>query len=303
MTSSSGSGGRLPAARGAAAIFLLIGVIVTLQVVREHRFASAEPAAQVLYLSSPAVLTRAALSFDAIVADAYWIRAIQYYGRARLLRNVNARYDLLFPLLDLTTALDPQFTVAYRFGAFFLSERAPGGAGRPDLAIRLLEKAMAARPDRWEYPHDVGFVYYRQGDYVKAAEWFTRAAQVPGATNWLIPLAAVTLATGGDIRSSRLLWNNILSSSEEPWLRRTAEQRLRQLDTVEMIQQLEQVTADYERRHGRPPADWEELVGDGSLRGIPRDAAGHQFVLNPWWGAVTVTEDSPMWPLPADNPR
>jgi tetratricopeptide (TPR) repeat protein len=280
-----------------------MAAIVGLQLLRERRFVPVEPAAQVLYLSSPAVVTRAALSFDAIVADLYWIRAVQYYGQARLLRSTGARYDLLYPLLDLTTALDPHFSVAYRFGAFFLSERSPGGAGRPDLAIRLLEKAMATSPERWEYPHDVGFIYYRQGDYRQAAEWFQRAAQVPGATNWLAPLAAVTLATGGDLRSSRVLWNNILASSEEVWLRRAAEQRLRQLDAVEMSQQLERLSAEYRRRHGRPPTTWEDLVRDGALRGIPRDPAGHPFVLNPSRGTVTVAEDSPMWLPPLDTPR
>jgi len=297
-------GHRLHTALGFALILLLAGAIVALQMVRERRFPSAEPAAQMLYLTSPAVITRAALSFDAIAADAYWIRAIQYYGRARLQRSASARYDLLYPLLDLTTALDPHFSIAYRFGAFFLSERSPGGAGRPDLAVRLLEKGMAANPGRWEYPYDVGFVHYRQGDYVKAADWFQRAAQVAGAdNNWLTPLAAVTLATGGDVRSSRLLWNNILASGEQAWLRRAAELELRKLDAVDAIRQLERLTAEYERRHGDPPATWDELVRDGALRGVPVDPAGHPFVLNPWWGTVTLAEDSPLWPLPVDNPR
>src|SRR5688572_18934482 len=141
-----------------------------MQIDREVRFPDRDPAEQVLYVSSPAVITRAVLSFDAIASDIYWIRAIQHYGRARLLGSAEARYDLLHPLLDLTTSLDPRFLVAYRFGAFFLSERAPGGADRPDLAIRLLEKAIAANPDRWEYPHDIGFVYYRQGNFKDAAE-------------------------------------------------------------------------------------------------------------------------------------
>jgi tetratricopeptide (TPR) repeat protein len=274
-----------------------------MQIDRERRFVEREPAEQVLYVSSPAVLSRAVLSFDTIAADLYWIRAIQHYGRARILGGADARFDLLYPLLDLTTSLDPQFLVAYRFGAFFLAERAPGGADRPDQAIRLLEKAMAANPDRWEYPHDIAFVHYRRGDFKAAAEWFRRASQVPGATNWLAPLAAVTLATGGDLKSSRLLWQNILQTSEESWLRRTAEQRLRQLDAAETKIRLEQLTAEYERRHGNPPASWGDLVQDGAIPGAPLDPAGYPYVLNPWWGMVDVSRDSPMWPLPVDNPR
>lgn len=296
-------GGRLQAALGVATLVVLGAAIVLLQIERDRRFPPVDAAEQVLYVSAPGVVTRVALSFDAVVSDIYWIRAIQLYGRERLRRSYAARYDLLYPLLDLTTSLDPRFSIAYRFGAFFLSERAPGGAGRPDLAIRLLEKAMAANPERWEYPHDVGFIYYRQDDFMQAAEWFRRAARVPGATNWLEPLAAVTLATGGDVRSSRLLWQNIHASSEEPWLRRTAEQRLLQLDAVEGVRQLEQLTAEYERRHGAPPASWQELIRDGGLRDLPKDPAGHVYVLNPWWGLVTVSEGSPMWPLPVGNPR
>jgi tetratricopeptide (TPR) repeat protein len=288
---------------GLALLVALGAGIVALQMDRERRFTAAEPAAQSLYLRSPAMVMRAALSFDAIASDIYWVRAIQYYGRARLRRSAEARYDLLHPLLDLTTSLDPQFAIAYKFGAFFLSERPPGGAGRPDLAIRLLEKAIAANPNRWEYPHDAGFVYYRQGDYRQAAAWFQKAAQVAGAPNWLEPLAAVTLATGGDVRSSRLLWQQILSSADEAWLRSVAEQRLRQLDAVDQVLVLRSLTAEYERRHGDPPPTWEDLIRDGALRGVPNDPAGYPYVLNPWWGLVDVAEDSPMWPLPVDNPR
>ncbi len=296
-------GGRPRAAFGVALILALAGAIVMLQVLRERRLPAPGPAEQTLYISSPAVITRAALGFDDLVADLYWIRAIQYYGRARLLRSTAARYDLLYPLLDVTTSLDPRFRVAYNFGAFFLSERAPGGAGRPDLAVQLLEKGMAANPERWEYPHDIGFVYYRQGDYVKAAEWFRRAAAVPGATNWLAPLAATTLATGGDLRSSRLLWQNVLATSEHRWLRDQAVTQLRKLDAADQVQQLQRLTVEYERRHGVPPPTWQHLIDDGALRALPRDPAGHVYALNPWWGIVDVAEDSPLYPLPVGNPR
>lgn len=288
---------------GIVLIVLLAGALVLLQIDRERRYPLQQAASQVLYVSSPAVMTRMALSFDAIVSDIYWIRAIQYYGSMRLSRSPVKHYENLYPLLDLTTSLDPQFSIAYRFGAFFLSEKAPGGAGRPDLSIKLLDKAMAANPLRWEYPYDIGFVYYRDGDYARAAEWFRKAARVPGATNWLEPLAAVTAATGGDIESSRLIWRNILATSEQQWMRDAAEHRLQQLDAIDAIGQLERLTAEYERRHGAPPPAWDDLVRDGALRGVPLDPSGHPYVLNPYWGSVTVAEDSPMWPLPTEGPR
>jgi hypothetical protein len=47
---------------------------------------------------------------------------------------------------------------------------------------------------------------------------------------------------------------------------------------------------------------WQDMVRAGLLRGIPVDPAGHPFVLNPYWGSVTVSEQSPMWPLPTERP-
>jgi tetratricopeptide (TPR) repeat protein len=282
-------------------IVTLAAAVVWLQVYRDARFHLAEPAQQVLYVRSPAMMQRLGLSFDAVLADLYWIRAIQYYGGTRLSDTAEKHYELLYPLLELATSLDPQFNVAYRFGAFFLSEPAPGGANHPELAIQLLERGIAANPTRWEYPYDAGFVFYRQADYRQAAEWFRRAADVAGAPPWLRPLAAVTLATGGDTQSSRRLWQNMLATADEDWLRRSAEHRLQQLDAIDTIQQLEAVTAEYRRRHGGPPPSWEALIRDGGLRHVPIDISGRPFVLDPDDGSVTISSDSSLWPLPTER--
>jgi hypothetical protein len=286
----------------------LLTLAVVLQRDRERRFPQAEPAQQILYVSSPAVLTRLALGFDALVADLYWIRAIQYYGGTRLSSERDKSYDLLYPLLDLTTSLDPNFNIAYEFGSFFLSEKKPGGPGRSDLAIRLLEKGIRERPDRWQYPYDIGFVHYRDGNYKAAAEWFLRAAATSGAKKegeradmWLEPLAANTMATGGDTRSSRVLYEQLLTS-DVAWLREDAARRLKKLDAIDQIAGLERRIAAYEARFGDPPPTWQHMIDGGYLPGVPLDPEGHPYVLNPWWGDVTVSPDSPIWPLPTENP-
>lgn len=284
--------------------------VVTLQVIRERAFPEREqPARQVLYVNSPAVLTRLALSYDALVSDLYWIRAIQYYGGARLSAARDTSYDLLYPLLDLTTSLDPNFNIAYEFGAFFLSEKPPGGPGRSDLAIRLLEKGMAARPDRFQYPYDIGFVHYRDRDYRTAAEWFERAAKTSGAQKegeradlWLIPLAASTRATGGDTDTARLMYKQLLEA-DAAWLRNDAQRRLKQLDAIDQIAELQHLVRQYERQFGDPPQQgWEDMVRARLLSAEPVDPEGYPYRLNTWWGDVTIDPDSPLWPLPTENP-
>jgi hypothetical protein len=37
------------------------------------------------------------------------------------------------------------------------------------------------------------------------------------------------------------------------------------------------------------------------LSGIPLDPTGHPYVLNPYWGIVTLDTASPLSPLPVDD--
>jgi hypothetical protein len=187
-----------------------------------------------LYVRSPEAARRLALSYDALVADVYWIRAVQHYGSTRLSSDPNKQYDLLYLLLDLTTSLDPRFSVAYTFGAIFLAEPPPRGPGRPDLAVALLEKGLRAQPRNWELAQSIGFVHYwwRQ-DYVQAAVWFARAAEFPNAPDWMEPLAARTLAQGGRRESARVLWQHIARESDSQWFRDEAVRQLRLLDATD----------------------------------------------------------------------
>lgn len=234
-----------------------------------------------LYVRSPAVMKRIVLDNDAVAADAYWIRALQHFGQERLSPPQHVRtYALLYPLLDLTTTLDPYFSIAYRFGAIFLGEPYPGGPGRPDMAITLLEKGLAAQPTRWQYMQDLGFVYYwHLRDYRTAASWFQRASEIPGAPTWLRPLAAVTLAEGGHRGASRALWEQ-LAQSEEPWMRDSAKLRLAQLDAMDTMEA------------------WQRLTAQGRHPPIPDDPSGTPFVLNPATGELTVAPESKIYPLP-----
>ena len=82
---------------------------------------------------------------------------------------------------------------------------APGGPGRPDLAIKLLEKGLAERPDKWEYMEDIGFVHYWYPARLPAGRraGSGRPPISPKRPGGCSSLAATTLAQGGDRASSR----------------------------------------------------------------------------------------------------
>jgi hypothetical protein len=282
-------------------IAALVAAIVLVQVARDRAYPQSTVSDRLLYVQSGEAVKRLVLSFDALAADVYWIRAIQHFGGERLSSEA-PNYDLLYPLLDLTTTLDPGFSVAYRFGSIFLSEIYPGGAGRPDLAIKLLEKGIK-EDGRWQFFHDIAFVHYwHTGDYALAAEWFQRAAKQPGAPYWLTPLAAATLATGGDRNASRLLWDQLRQTSDNEFIRTSAERRLVQLDVLDFIDRANPVLQKYAAANPEGPLTWARLLAAGVVRQIPIDPAGTPFDLNPWWGFLTVSEKSPLYPMPSEPP-
>lgn len=293
---------------------LLLGGAAAVQAAREQRFPPPPPSEDSLYVTSGTALRRLTVGYSALAADLYWIRAIQYYGGVKLRLQKEApppaqaggapreAYPLLYPLLDLTTSLDPRFNIAYRFGSIFLAEPYPGGAGRPDLAIRLLEKGLAARPDKWEYMQDIGFVHYWwRHDYAAAAAWFDRASKVEGAPWFLRSLAATTLAEGGDRQSSRTMWTAIRESAEIDWLRNDAERRLTQLDAADFLDQV-QAEVNRARAAGVPTASWSDLIRARVFPGVPVDPTKTPFELDPS-GTVRLNRQSPLFPLPIEPQR
>ena len=189
-------------------------------------------------------------------------------------------------MLDITTTLDPRFNIAYRFGAVFLAEPYPGGAGRPDLAIALLEKGLRARPDKWEYMQDIGFVHYWYGPRLPARRptWFASAADVPGAPWWLKSLAATTLAAG---RRPAIVARDVGSRSgsrpKSTGCGTTPSAGCTQLDALDQIDALQAHRRSRTRgAPARPPDDWQRArARAASCRGIPVDPAGTPYELDP----------------------
>jgi tetratricopeptide (TPR) repeat protein len=297
------SDGRLPAAPLLAAAAVLFAASAGLQAQRDRVYRTDRPAEQILYVQSPEVARRLALSYHGLVADVYWIRALQYFGFERKSPNPVKNYELLYPLIDMATGLDPQFNIAYRFGAVFLSERKPGGAGRPDLAEKLLLKGLKHNPHKWQYAQDIGFVHFwGNGDYQTAAKWFEKAADMPGSAWFLRPLAATTLSQGGQRSAARALFQALVTDGEIEWAREDAKHRLRQLDAMDQIDRLQQVVDRYRAQAGPAALTWDALIRAGVLRGVPRDSDNVPFALNPSTGKVDVSPQSSLSPLPVAPP-
>lgn len=275
----------------------LLASAVGLQVFREHQPPLTAGPDEMLYVRSPEAMKRMALSYDSLLADVYWIRAIQHYGATKRSADADKSYRLLYPLLDLTTSLDPRFDTAYQFGAIFLAEPPPGGPGQPEQAIALLQKGIEAQPDDWRLLQALGFIHYWwYEDYPTAARWFDEAARRPGAPAWMASLAAVTLAQGGNRDASRQVWRSIAENEGEEWFRTEAVRRLNQLDALDQMDELRRILGAYRRRVGQAPSRWADVVAAGLLRGVPVDPLGAPYRLD--GEDVALEPTSRLLPLP-----
>jgi tetratricopeptide (TPR) repeat protein len=263
---------------GVCLVFSLAASAVVL-----HRTDQLRPQAtmeEVLFLNSPKMLKRASLGYTGLLADIYWTRAVQYFGGRH--HNDAQSYNLLFPLLEITTRLDPQLLVAYQFGASFLAPPPPNGAGQPDRAIQLMEYGIANNPNDWKLYYDLGFVYYMNlKDYPKASDAFARGSRVPDTHPFMRLLAAQMATHAGEFDTARMLWTATYQNSQDKQIRANALEHLRGLRVDEDVTHLQEAVTRFGERTGRLPASMSELLTTEGLRGIPVDPDGHTYKLAP----------------------
>jgi tetratricopeptide (TPR) repeat protein len=243
-------------------------------------------------LRSSKLVKALSLEYAPLMADIYWTRVVQYFGNKHAGKQVDLR--LLWPLLDVTSVLDPQLMPVYHFGSMFLSDAPPRGAGRPDLAVELLERGIRANPDQWRLYYDLGFVYYfDMKDYPKASAAFYEGSKNPAALIWMKIMAAKIAAEGNSALTSIFLWQDVYNTTKDSSIKENALNHLQLLRAQEDLKQIDALVKEYEKRVGRRPKRVSELVQAGLLQGVPVDALGYPYTLSEA-GKAEINLDSPL---------
>jgi tetratricopeptide (TPR) repeat protein len=234
---------------------------------------------EVLYLPSAKTVRAISLGYTGLMADIYWTRVVQYFGRKHM--EDSQSYKLLPPLLSIATDLDPKLIIAYQFGAFFLSQKPPQGAGSPDDGIALVQKGIANNPTYWRLYYDLGFIYWlEKKDFNSAAHAFATGAEIPGALPWMRTIAG-SMALGADnLDMARTLWQEVLKDSKDPTIQANARTRLVCINSDEAVIELQKRVDLYKERTGRVPSSFREIAEAGLVRGIPNDPAGNPYLID-----------------------
>jgi hypothetical protein len=260
---------------------LLLATLLAVSAMLVHqidRVRDDEPLQEVLYIPSPAVVKRMSLGYSGLLADIYWTRVVQYFGKKHVAKA--KQYLILKPLLDMTAALDPKLLPVYQFGSVFLAQKPPEGAGDPMGAARLVEKGIQENPQAWRLYYDLGYIYWLElKDPAKAADAFERGSKVPGALSWMRVMAAALAGHAGETETATYMWTNILNSTEDKVLKANAINRLRCLRVDAEVKALQDRVDEFTKVKGYQPASWSELISVGMLRRTPVDPKDNPYRL------------------------
>ena len=205
------------------------------------------------------------LGYDNVVADYYWLRALEHFGTPAY--NAMA-YPLLEPMLRRVLTLDPYFKTAYTFAGTALTLRRMD----PAKANALLEQGMQYRPDVWQIPFYLGFNrYYFQQDYAGAAEALSAASKYPEAPPITAQLATRIAGHAGRPEIGIQLIDQILERTNDEQLRASYLERRKALQLDVELAFLNRLVDRYRDERHAEPKSIEDFVDAGYLQQPPHD--------------------------------
>src|SRR3990170_264415 len=241
------------------------------------RFRSIE---ETLYFTSSA-LKRLSLGYKELLADIYWLRALQYFGGRRF-KEKNP--ELLYHYFDILTDLDPKFVNAYRFGGTFLSEPPPFGLGDIKKGTMLFDKGRKNNPENFRLPLEEAFIFYLYAkDYEKAAELFNEASEkssLSGLRRAAIKgMAASAHSKGGSRELSRQVWKIIYETTTNEKRKEFALKNLKELSTMDTEDRLTKALREYIGHYNEIPTSLSALRDAGMIKQIPKEPYGGEFII------------------------
>lgn len=247
---------------GVLPIFFL--VLSVLAQIRTDRIVAAnldlhEPVHRFILPAS--VVKYGAFGFQNVLADYYWVTAIQDL-------NKWDRRDEYYPeYFRIMNALDPKFMYPYFFGILTVPSRQ-----NPESLSWISEISalgMEVFPENWEIPFYTGMQYHTIGrsneDAVRYLEIAAKKPSRPEVVETTYALFLFRSAT--DRERSRALFTAIIKTTDNAETKKIAEDRIALLDFIEMV---DNASISYKGRHGYYPDSLETLAEEGFVR-LPTD--------------------------------
>lgn len=272
---------------GLAAVTLLSRTIDARRANNSGQFAE-EP----LYVSAPTA-KRLSLAFNGLASDWYWMRSLQYVGGKIVhyedthdgrvdFGNLGALNLKLLPqLLQVSTALDPQFMAPYEYGAMILPEL------DSEHAIVLLNYGVEQNPAAWRLYHHLGYIYWQRKDYLKASDVYAAGAKLPDAPPWMAAMSARLKGEGGSRDSAREMYRHLFETTTDEAIKSMVLKQVIRLNSLDERDAIRSILTDFKSKSGRCASSWREVAEPmraarlnlEATSGAPMDPSGAPYEL------------------------
>jgi len=229
-------------------------------------------------LPRASLLRVAGRAFLPVVADYYWLQAIQAGGKAATAEE----YRDISDYAQLITDIDPDFAYVYQFAGVLI----PFNRGRETWvntreSTAILEKGVARFPQAVLLRILLAYNYSSfSKDYLKSAQVLEATARLPRAPSWVSLLATRLYAQGGNFDAASTFANQ-LATSTDPETRAIFEQREKEIALERILRTLDAAVTAFRERERRLPNDVKELKSAGLIAQLPEDPLGGQIGVGP----------------------
>ena len=227
-----------------------------------HAWIPSESRAQrgAAFIPRPDTVRAISFGFDAVLADFYWLWAVQIVGGED---DPSKHATDLGRLIDVVTTLDPWVDHPYRFAAVWMTD----SEANVREANRLLARAIDHHPTDWRNHYYLGFnhFFYLQ-EYAQAATALERAIDLPGAPVYLARLVARVRSHGSDLESAGLFLEQMVRSASDEATRGQFQAALDEIEVEYRARELDRAREAYRRRNHRDIRSVSDLVhGEGAV--------------------------------------
>ena len=241
-------------------------------------------AGEASFVPEPELARLAALGFESLLGDYYWMRAVQIVGSTE---GPVGRSHQIGRLIDVVTTLDPWVDHPYRFAALWMTDDEPAVR----YANALLERGIAHHPDNWLNRFHLGFNHFFYfGEADEAAAVLEPAVHLQGAPRYLGRLVARLRsdAGGGELEAAAAFLNELLRQNSDPFVQAEYEKALDEIEAERRARLLDAARREFEKRHGRDIRRVAELVQvpPPVLRRLPPEPHGFEWEIDAETGLI-----------------
>jgi hypothetical protein len=154
-------------------------------------------------------------------------------------------------------------------------------------ADALLERGVVNCTD-WHVPFVLAFnKYYFEWKPEQAAKYLELAAQRPGVPPFVSDLAVRFLSQAGELQNAEDMLLAMASSTDDPELRKSTEQRLQRVQTEMLLRDIDTAADKFTQTHGARPNTVLELQNEKLLPPELHDPSGGTLYLDVQGAAAT----------------